>query len=189
MFFSRKGIGAVFVAIVLAGILAGCGAEKGIPFAIEKTDGTTPAYEIQSIPLDAKGFVNGTFAPSEASGVHPQHTYPVSYVGSWTMIPEDKSSHWFMITSDQPGSAVTIVSSCSRVVVDVWDYEMYQDPGVVNFTLDGASKGTFSLARKNAEGLKIMDYEIRTNKTTVSTMTMTLQSGRVVISGYLLVYP
>ncbi len=55
----------------------------------------------------------------------------------------------------------------------------------MSFYIDEKPLGTFNLARSDAEGQKILNYQVATQKNTVATITMILEAGRVTISGYL----
>ncbi|HNW33788.1 MAG TPA: hypothetical protein PKM25_02575, partial [Candidatus Ozemobacteraceae bacterium] len=115
--------------------------------------------------------------------------YPVSYTGDWRLIRVNNVDGYYMAISSTPGASVEITASASRAVIDFWDYEMYANPGSVDFELDGTSLGRFNLkGAVNANG-KILDYQVTTGKTTASTIRMTLVTGSVVICGYVLVFP
>lgn len=172
---------------LLAVIFSGCAQENQNPLGVEKLGGVPSIQEEFSVELDARGIVNGVFMPGDKQ--QAPYKYPVSYIGSWTIIPGNDYKKWYMITSDLPSSRIDINASVSRVIFDFWDYDFYSDPGVVSFELDGKSLGKFYLKRELEPGKKVLDYVVVTNKETVSTISMTLESGRAVLMGYIFVYP
>ena len=177
----------VFLVYALAFLLLlGCAAEKGIPIGRQDLGGAPPKYEDLMMNLDARGFVNGKFQPTDLKTM--PNKYPVSYVGTWSMLTATNHESWNTIQSNSPGSQVTVTATCSRLVFDFWDFEMYQDPGVVHFDVNGQSLGRHALAQTDGAGNKINDYVITTDSSKASQVTMTLESGRVVVVGYLLVY-
>ncbi len=183
----RLWAGAVFLLAAVI-FLFGCGSEHTNPLPVTSYGGAPPEQESAMVELDAKGFLNGELTGAVSV---PQYasTYPVSYTGSWTPILAGAKTGWYMMFSDSPGARVDVVATVSRVVFDFWDYEMYQGAGVVSFYLDGAFLGSASLVGKNAAGQKFMDYQVVTGKTTVSTITMKLDSGNAVLTGFVLIFP
>ncbi|HOY69003.1 MAG TPA: hypothetical protein PLP29_19160 [Candidatus Ozemobacteraceae bacterium] len=169
-------------------LLAGCGAEQNNPIAVQAVGSPPPRFESALIDLDARGFINGVFQPDEKIAF-AELAYPVRYTGDWKLIKVNSHDGHYMITSTTPGARMDLVASVSRAIIDFWDYEMYQNPGRVRFELDGAPVGSFNLAgATNATG-KINDYQVATGKTDVATISLILESGRVVICGYVLVFP
>ncbi|EKD82425.1 MAG: hypothetical protein ACD_39C01302G0001 [uncultured bacterium] len=63
---------------------------------------------------------------------------------------------------------------------------MYDNPGKVTFLIDGRPLGTFDLARSAPDGMPYLNYQITTQKNTVATISMILESGRVTLVGYLI---
>ena len=185
-YFLRRG-GILIAWMFTAIILTGCASENSNPLAVEKIGGAVSQQEGCMMNLDARGYVNGLFQPNGSVG--SVHNYPVSYIGSWSMIPPNDGGGWYLIAADSPSARIDITATMSRAVFDFMDYDQYRDPGEVSFSLDGVKIGEFSLSRKNAANEKILDYMVVTNKTTVSTITMTLLSGHVVVTGYMLVFP
>jgi hypothetical protein len=168
---------------ILMLLFAGCAAEEPNPLGIEKLHGTPPKQELMSLELDARGYVNGFFQPGNEEGHTAQ--YPISYTGDWKLIPSGPRSGIYTITTDEPGAKVDVVATLSRAVFDFWDYEFYDNPGRVSFYIDDQFLGTFDLARKSADGKKILNYQVATGKNTVATISMVLEEGRVAITGYL----
>jgi hypothetical protein len=175
------------VGACLAFLLNGCAAESGMPIAVTRLGGDPPKAEEFTIILDGAGMVNGNYVPGYPFD-HPKIKYPIHYEGKWVLINTTNGQNWVMMRSETAGSEVNVVSSASRVVFDFYDHELYQNPGVVTFALDGKSMGQFDLAKAGTGDAKIMNYSITTNKDTVSTVTMKLVSGQAVMVGYLLVY-
>ncbi|NLI75371.1 MAG: hypothetical protein GX442_02870 [Candidatus Riflebacteria bacterium] len=183
-----RAAGSLLLAVLAAAWLAGCGGEHTVPVPIENV-GTNPGTEeSMALDLDARGYVNGVLQP-ENIDVKGNYHYPVFYVGSWTLIRANTRQGWYMATCGQAGAVVNVVGTMTRVIFDLWDYRQYEDPGRVSFWLDGVKLTEFDLARSNAAGQAIMDYVVFTGKTTVSTVTMRLESGRTVIAGYRFIFP
>ncbi|GEM_PF-1100345 len=170
---------------VLAIFFGGCAAEKPNPLAVENLNGEPPKQEKVSMELDARGIINGIYQPGDLKP-YSNDFYPVRYSGNWELIAAGPKSDWYMITSDVIGARVDVVATLSRVVFDFWDYEFYSNPGKVSFYIDGENLGTFDLARAGSDGRKVLDYQVATRKNTVATISMVLEEGRVVLSGYLL---
>ena len=175
---------AVLFYALVAVLLAGCAAESPNPLAVEKLNGAPPKQERYSMELDCRGIVNGAFMPGGIVPTQP-YTYPVNYTGDWKMVYSD-SSHWYMATSAQVGARIDFVATMSRVVFDFWDYKLYDNPGRVKFLIDNKPLGSFNLARDGANGLELLNYQVATQKNTMATVTMILESGRVTVSGFLL---
>jgi hypothetical protein len=163
---------------------AGCAAENPNPLAVENLHGEPPKQEFVSMELDARGIINGIYQPGDITPYEPNY-YPVNYTGDWRLINAGTRSNHYTITTDKVGARVDIVATLSRAVFDFWDYEFYDNPGRVSFYIDEQPLGTFNLARSDAEGQKILNYQVATQKNTVATITMILETGRVTISGYL----
>jgi hypothetical protein len=178
----------LFMAVCIYGMvaffLAGCAAESPNPLAVENLNGDPPKQEKLSIELDARGIINGSFQPG---GVTPYRAqmYPINYTGDWSLIHATKSQ-WYMAMSAKPGSRIDVVATMSRVVFDFWDYEFYADPGKVTFLVDEKPLGTFDLARSRADGQKYLNYQVTTQKNTVATVSMIIESGRAVVVGFLI---
>ncbi|HEY9071761.1 MAG TPA: hypothetical protein VIV61_15995 [Candidatus Ozemobacteraceae bacterium] len=169
-------------------VLPGCGAEQNNPIAVQAIGSPPPRFESALIDLDARGFINGVFQPDEKIQF-AELAYPIRYTGDWRLIKVNSHDGHYMITSDTPGARMDLVASVSRAIIDFWDYELYQNPGRVRFELDGAPVGGFNLGgASNATG-KINDYQVTTGKTDVATISLILESGRVVICGYVLAFP
>ena len=180
---------AVILTCAVITAVTGCGAEAGNPLAVEKMGGSPSLPESMMTIIDCRGFLNGlSIVDGRPPALENPYHHPVHYVGTWTPILGSHESKWMMIHSDSPGSTASIVATMSRVVFDFFDYQMYSDPGVVEFSLDGNVIGEYSLARSAQSGQKILEYMITTNKTSIATVTMTLKSGSVVIAGYMLVF-
>ncbi len=174
------------VIISIFALLSGCAAEGNLPFPIQEMGAGKPSkFEKMSVILDARGSVNGS---DPADLFADPANFPVSYRGNWTIPRVTVHQAWYNALSDTPGSTVTLIATASRIVFDFWDFDFYPNPGVVSFEMDGKPVGEFSLARKNSGNEKILDYEIITGKKTSTTVKMTLKSGQVVLSGYLLVF-
>lgn len=180
-----RNLWAFVVYAIISVILSGCAAESPNPLAVENLNGSPPKQESISMDLDARGIFNGIFQPGNVIPYHKDF-YPVTYTGSWKLVPAGPRSNWYTVTTNQVGARVDIVATISRVVFDFWDYEFYDNPGKVSFYIDGKNLGTFDLARKNATDQKFLNYQVATQKNTVATISMVLESGRVTVSGYLL---
>jgi hypothetical protein len=182
-----QGLKIFLLASLLAVFLAGCASEHTNPLAVEHMGGSPPKQEAAATMLDARGLINGTFRPANA----PQgegRGYPIRYEGQWDLVPSGPKTGWYMAMSDQVGARIDVVATASRVVFDFWDYDFYENPGRVQFLLDGRPIGAFALSRQR--GLqKILEYQVVTGKTTVATVSMVVETGRAVISGYMLVFP
>ncbi len=185
--FAFKTVVGIWLFIILAMVLSGCAAERDNPLAVETLNGAPPKQESVAMELDARGLLNGKLVPSGATPSDLTNNV-ITYTGNWTPIKSSNSPEWYTMTSETPGAQVEIVATLSRLVFDFWDYEFYPDPGNVSFFIDGKPLGSFQLARTSADGRKITDYQISTQKNTVATITMKLNSGRVTISGYLLLF-
>ena len=181
---------AMFTGMILFAItLGGCAAETANPLGTEKLGGTPPEQEsFAEFPVDCRGYFNGVFEPAGTSPALPG-LYPVSYVGSWTLIPAAQNQNLYMAECDKAGSTCTIVGTFSRVIFEFWNYKLYPNPGTVNFQIDGKSIGSFALARDDSRGDQILDYVLTNSSQKLATYTMTLQSGRCVVSGFTFVYP
>lgn len=175
---------AVLVYGAAAFLLAGCAAESANPLAVENLNGDPPKQELLTVQLDARGVVNGVLKPGDKEPVRPQ-MHPINYTGEWDIIYHSKSQ-WYMAMSDQAGARIDVVATMSRVVFDFWDYEFYDNPGKVTFLIDGQALGTYDLARSREDGQKFLNYQVTTQKNEVATVTMILESGRVVVTGYLI---
>lgn len=174
----------VFFYALVAFLLAGCAAESPNPLAVEKLNGAPPKQEQYSMALDCRGILNGAFVPGGQIPTMP-YMHPINYTGDWKMIFTE-SSNWYMATSNDIGARIDVVATMSRVVFDFWDYEFYDNPGRVTFLIDGKPLGTFNLASKGADGMKLLNYQVSTQKNTVATVSMILESGRVTVSGFLI---
>lgn len=174
--------GIFYVLVVI--LLAGCAAESPNPLAIENLNGSPPKQEKYSVQLDCRGVVNGVFVPG-GQMASKNNMYPINYAGSWKMVFADKSQ-WYMATSDDVGARIDVVATMSRVIFDFWDYEFYDNPGRVTFLIDNKPLGSFDLASTGADGGKLLNYQVTTQKNTVATVSMILESGRVTVSGYLI---
>lgn len=177
-----KSLWAILVFGIVSIILGGCAAETPNPLGMENLNGDTPKQELISRELDARGIINGIYQPGDITPYY-DNFYPVRYSGRWNLI--EAGNQLYTMTTDEVGARVDIVATLSRAVFDFWDYEFYSNPGKVSFYIDGKNLGTFDLARKDGDGKKILDYQVATQKNTVATITMVLESGRVTISGYL----
>lgn len=175
---------AILLFVIVAAILGGCAAEKPNPLAVENLNGEPPKQESFSMQFDSRGLINGVLQP-ENTLPYGRTYYPIRYSGDWHLIDAGPKSQWYTITCDEPGASVDVVATLSRVVFDFWDYEFYDNPGKVSFYIDGKPLGSFDLARAAAQDQKVLSYQVSTQKNTVATITMVLESGRVVISGYL----
>lgn len=175
---------AIFFLGLTAVLLAGCAAESPNPLAVENLNGDPPKQERLTMELDARGVINGLVQPGGTVPSRPD-MHPVNYTGNWGLI-FSTSSQWYMAVADKAGSRVDVVATMSRVIFDFWDYEFYADPGKVTFLIDGKSLGTFDLARSRPDGQKFLNFQVTTQKNTVATVTMILESGRAVVSGYLI---
>ena len=175
---------AVVVYGAAALILGGCAAESPNPLAVENLNGNPPKQELVSMELDCRGIINGLYQPG---GTVPnrENMHPVNYTGDWQLI-HMQNSQWYTINTNEVGARVDIVATMSRVVFDFWDYEMYDNPGKVTFLIDGRPLGTFDLARSAPDGMKYLNYQVTTQKNTVATVSMILESGRVTLAGYLI---
>ncbi|PKL47017.1 MAG: hypothetical protein CVV42_14510 [Candidatus Riflebacteria bacterium HGW-Riflebacteria-2] len=175
----------LFFAVAL--ILSGCSAESPNPLAVERLNGDPPKQELMIMDLDCRGIINGFFEPG---GTEPYRAnmYPINYTGKWDLILM-QNSQWYMITSDDPGARIDVVGTMTRVVFDFWNYEMYANPGKVSFEIDGRPLGNFDLARSAPDGKPYLNYQISTQKNTVATVSMKLESGRVTLVGYLINFP
>ncbi len=175
---------AVFFYGLAAIFLAGCAAEEHNPLAVEKLNGEPPKQEFFSIQLDCTGILNGEFFPGGMVSQLP-YMHPVNFVGNWSMryMP---ASGWYMATTAEAGARIDIVATMSRVVFDFWDYEMYDNPGRVKFSIDDRDLGAFDLARPGPDGLKFLNYQVATQKNSVATVSMVLESGRVTVTGFLI---
>lgn len=171
---------AVYTVIIT--IFCGCAAEENNPLAVEKLNGAPPKQELLARSFDARGIVNGKFYPGDT--ISP-NVYPIRYTGDWGFRKMTKSQ-WYMAISDTPDARIDIVATMSRVVFDFWDYEMYDNPGRVRFEIDGQVLGTFELARDATDGMKYLNYQVTTQKNTVATVSMIIESGRAVVTGYLI---
>lgn len=177
-------LSATLTSFVIIILLAGCAAESTNPLAVEKLNGDPPKQEKMSLEIDCRGVVNGVFQPGSETPYY-EKTYPVNYSGDWYM-PYYAKSKWYMITSDEPGARVDIVATMSRVVINFWDYDFYDNPGKVKFLVDDKPIGSFDLDRESSDGQKMLTYQITTQKNTVATVSMILESGRVTVFGYLI---
>lgn len=167
-------------------LLGGCAAEKPNPLAVEEMNGPPPKQELVSMKLDCRGILNGVYEPG-GSVPYKANMYPITYEGNWRMIPSaEKRGGWYMITSDTPGARIDVVATMSRVVFDFWDFEFYDNPGTVSFYIDGQPLGVFDLDRRDAEGRKILDFQVTTQKNDLATVTMIIESGRATVAGYLI---
>jgi hypothetical protein len=175
-----------FLATILAVTLSGCGAEKHNPLGVEEVNGAPPKYDGVMLNLDASGVINGLYEPGGDEYVADH--YPIKYTGNWRLINSHSKQNWHTITSKEKGAQLDIVGTFSRIVVDFWDYDFYPDAGNVTFYVDGNPVGTYDLARAKADGVKLLEYQVATQKNTVATVTMKINSGRVVIAGYILVH-
>jgi len=180
--FSVATAAAAFFAI--SALLGGCAAESPNPLAVEKMNGAPPRQERVSMQLDARGIINGVYQPGDVVP-YSADFYPVRYSGKWSLIHTGPRSDLYTIISNEPGARVDVVATLSRVVFDFWDYEFYEGAGVVSFYIDGTKLGTFDLARRGENGLKVLDYQVATQKNTVATVSMVLEQGRVALTGYL----
>ncbi|MBU1106698.1 MAG: hypothetical protein KKB51_08545 [Candidatus Riflebacteria bacterium] len=172
----------VYGAIAL--ILSGCAAESPNPLAVENLNGSPPKQELVSMELDCRGIINGLYQPGGTVPYH-ENMYPINYTGDWQLIHMEKSQ-WYNITTDEVGARIDVVATMSRIVFDFWDYKMYSNPGKVTFLIDGRSLGTFDLARSAPDDLEYLNYQVATQKNTVATISMILESGRVTLVGYLI---
>ena len=169
--------------------IMGCTLEKSNPIATEIVgDENSVPEETYQMIIDARGFVGDVFQPADTQRF-AENKYPVNYVGSWTLLNTSKSANWYMAISDTVGDEVHVIASATRVIFDFWDFEFYRNPGRVTFLVDGKAVGSFDLKQREADGRKINDYMVITGKSTNSTVTMRLDSGSVVITGYMLVFP
>lgn len=175
---------AIFFLGLTAVLLAGCAAESPNPLAVENLNGDPPKQERLTMELDARGVINGLVQPGGIAPSRPD-MHPVNYTGNWELI-FSTSSQWYMAMADKAGSRVDVVATMSRVIFDFWDYEFYANPGKVTFLIDGRSLGTFDLARSRADGQKFLNFQVTTQKNTVATVSMILESGSAVVSGYLI---
>ena len=186
--FLRFMFSAALLALFTA-VLSGCGAEQGNPLAVERLGGAPPKTESMMTIIDCRGYLNGkdivTGAPMNSAA---PFRHPIHYTGSWTPVLGSHPSKWVMVTSNTPGSTVNVVATMSRVVFDFWDYDLYPNPGTVEFFLDGNSLGSFALNRSAENGQKVLEYMVVTNKETLATVTMKLRSGACVLAGYMLVF-
>ncbi len=178
-----KVVRAILIYGCVAFILAGCAAESPNPLAVENLNGDPPKQEMLSLELDGRGFINGVFQPGKTT--LPSQIYPINYTGNWELIYMTRS-RWYMAMTEEAGARIDIVATMSRVVFDFWDYEFYDDPGKVTFLIDDRPLGTFDLARAREDGQKFLNYQITTQKNDVATISMILESGRVVVTGYLI---
>ncbi len=171
--------GFFFLTAVLA--LTGCAADSTNPIAVENLNGLPPKQESLAMELDCRGIVNGSVFPG---GGEPQDYYahPLHFDGEWSMKYMGKSN-WYMATCDSKNARIDVVATMSRVIFDFWDYELYENPGRVSFYIDEKKLGTFELARSAADGQKFMYYQITTQKNTVATVSMVLETGRVTVMG------
>ncbi|MDD3147767.1 MAG: hypothetical protein PHD82_10720 [Candidatus Riflebacteria bacterium] len=170
--------------VLAAVFLSGCAAESPNPLAVENLNGAPPKQEGYSIQLDCSGILNGAFFPGGNIPSSP-YAHPVNFSGKWSMKHMDRSQ-WYMATCAEAGARIDVVATMSRVVFDFWDYEFYANPGKVTFLIDDRKLGTFDLARPGADGLKFLNYQIATQKNTVATVSMILESGRVTVTGFLI---
>ena len=175
---------AVLFYFVAAVVLGGCAAESPNPLAVERLNGTPPKQEGYSIQLDCSGILNGAFFPGGNAVTRP-YMHPINFTGKWSMKHMERSQ-WYMATTAEKGARIDVVATMTRVVFDFWDYEFYDNPGKVSFQIDGKPLGTFDLARPGPDGLKFLNYQIATQKNTVATVTMILESGRVTMTGFLI---
>ena len=171
--------GIFFMALM---ILTGCAADATNPIAVEEINGAPPKQESLAMQLDCRGIFNGSFFPG-GSEPASYYAHPLHYVGQWSMRLMEKSN-WYMTTCDQAGARIDVVATMSRLIFDFWDYEMYENPGRVSFLLDGKKLGTFDLSRRAADGQKFLYYQVTSQKNTVATVTMILESGRVTLTGF-----
>ena len=182
----------MLVVCFLGGMLLwglGCTLEKQNPVATEVIGSPDSAPEEHyQMMLDARGFIGDVFMPANTIR-YQANSYPVNYVGSWTIVRTSPRANWYMALNKAPGSVVHVVATATRVIFDFWDHEFYDDPGTVSFFVDGAPVGSFDLKRREADGRKIDDYMVVTGKSTVATVSMRLDSGKVVLTGYMLVFP
>lgn len=171
-----------FSAVTL--ILSGCASESPNPLAVERLNGDPPKQELVTMEFDCHGIINGRYQPGDTEP-YRANMYPINYTGAWDLILMQKSQ-WYMITCDEPGARIDVVATMSRVVFDFWNYEMYENPGKVSFYIDDKPLGTFDLARSAPDGMPYLNYQITTQKNTVATISMVLESGRVTLVGYLI---
>ncbi|PKL39364.1 MAG: hypothetical protein CVV41_21245 [Candidatus Riflebacteria bacterium HGW-Riflebacteria-1] len=165
-------------------ILSGCAAESPNPLAVENLNGPPPKQELVTMDLDCRGVINGLYQPGGTEPYRP-YMYPINYTGDWQLLHNQKSQ-WYMITTNDAGARIDVVATMSRVVFDFWNYEMYENPGRVTFLIDDKPLGTFDLNRAAPDGMPYLNYQITTQKNTVATISMILESGRVTLVGYLI---
>lgn len=169
-------------------MLTGCAAEKHSPLAVERIQDPPPRQESLARTLDARGYLNDIFVPGNYRRSSFQG-YPVTYTGNWHIRPSNYvATGWYTAHNKDQNARVDIVGTMSRVIFDFWDYELYDNPGVVSFYVDDNHQGTYDLKRKDAEGKKILSYQISTQKNTVATISMVVQSGRAMLTGYIFTY-
>ncbi len=175
----------VIATVTLAVFLPGCDNEKNNPLGTETVGTPTTSQETFGMDLDARGFVNGSFMPNDRFS---PYIYPVHYEGAWNLVPVNVPATYYMMTSAATGSTMTVTATATRIIFEFYDYEMYAGAGSVQFALNGAPQGTFSLARRSSTGDKILQYMVMSDGHTLASATMTLLSGRVVVTGVYLVY-
>jgi len=165
----------------LALMLAGCANEETNPLGTEKLGSTAKTDDWMVMSLDCRGYLNGVFVPAEEG---QGRGYPVSYVGSWTIMATNRTTGHYVAYSSHPGDRVDFTATCSRVIFEFYDYDQFPNAGLVSFTLDGAPLGSFELKRQDAAGNKISQFQVTTGKTTVATVSMRLERGSAVIAAF-----
>lgn len=176
-----------FVYILLIIILTSCSAERDLPISVETVGPVFRQSESMAMDLDGKGIVNGYFLPARLAHMF-SNNYPIKYTGNWEIIQNNYKESWYIAMTSEKGARVDVVGTMSRVIFDFYDHRFYSDAGTVSFWLDEKKIGEYNLARTNKTGQAIMDYMIYTNKQTLATITMKVESGRVVIVGYRLIF-
>lgn len=168
------------VAFFVATFLSGCADEQFNPLGTQKVNGEAPKEESYCIQMDCCGYYNGEYLPVTKKITQ---LYPMRFTGNWTLIPEGIKKDWYMATTAEKGARVDLCATMTRCVFDFWDWEFYDDPGVIQVLLDDQVLGTYDLKRKSDKGFKILDYVVATQKNTVATASIVLLSGRMVLSG------
>lgn len=174
----------VFSGAVLAFIsvitLSGCANEANNPFGTESLNGAPPKEEAFCVQMDCKGIFNGKYLPNSKD---VGQLYPLRFTGDWKQIQSNRLDDWYIATTNQAGARIDVCAVMTRCLFDFWDYEMYDNPGSIELQLDGRSLGVYNLARKDANGNKILEYVIATQKNTYATASIILRSGRMTLSG------
>ncbi len=178
------------VALTIASVIfaAGCGGGGRSADRSNQNGGNT------GMPVTAPPWYPPTLDQRvRTTAVFDHVTYYLPALESWYLYDATAGYTWISAIGSTPGLSASMTNPFSKVGVMIIPTKTYQNPGTVEFYIDGQSVGTLDLSSPTPfEGYKedfVSYYEISTGLSeTPHTVTLVVKSGTVAFDGWRMEY-